>query len=352
MARRIIPRMNRKEMDQPSEEELHYKSLTNAFKWLVSIGALFLAFIVGLGTFLTYSSFKDLRAEIKDSKDEAKGELREIRLEAERTAQSVRNRMDGTVTELTSNINHTMDEALGQISGFKDLAINQAKAKVEDVFEKRNLEGYVEEVAKTRLEGKMTDIADRTLTQYEKGKIDRVISDLNSNDSYVLDRAYNILYANINTEFDNDQIEALLAYVEQRKPAPWMGEQVLSILAAKRSPKIARFFEKSLKDSTSIGYGSALWNLGAINPSSDIRLFEQYFVDKINKRTALGELINNNLTNPSMLLKILNSRIIVDTVYRTYGPATYSEMKGNTRKSTAFALSFSDFEHTYFNTKK
>lgn len=342
----------RKESDGPTEEELHYKSLTEAFKWLVSVGALFLTFIVALGTYLTYSSFKDLRAEIKDSKEEAKAELREIRLEATRTAQDVREKMDGTVADLTSNIHQTRNDAVSQISGFKDLAIVEAKSKVEDVFERRNLEGYVEEIAKTRLESKMTDIADRTLIQYEKGKINQAIYDLNSNDQYTVDRAYNILFANINNELDNDQIEALITYVKNRKSGPWAGESVVSILSAKRSPKVAEYFKQSLRDSTSIGYSYALSNLTTINPISDVTVFEQYFVQKVNKRLAFGELVSNTLRDNSMLLKILNSRIIVDALFRIYGSGTYEEMRANTRKSTASSLTTSDFESTYFYIKK
>ncbi len=335
----------------PTEAQLHYESLTSAFKWMVGMGSTFLAFCIAVASYLTYNSMKDLRAEIKESKDEAKAELMNIRLEAEKTQLSIRSRMDGTIEDLTDNVNRTQNVATEQISGFKVLALNEAKAKVEEVFKTRNLEQLVESIAKSSLEAKMTDIADRTLTQNQKVMIDRAISDLNSKDEYTVERAYNILFANMTSEFDDEQIDAMISYIDHDASRTWSGS-VASLLGAKRSPKISRYFQKSLKDSTSAGYVYALGNLIVVNRMEEIAVLEQYFIDKIDKRRAFGELINISVVNPKLVLKILNSRIMVDALYRLYPINVFNDMKVNTKKSTEAVLTKIDFDQSYFNMKR
>jgi Sec-independent protein translocase protein TatA len=130
----------------PTDEELHYKSLTDYFKNLVRFSTGTLGIIVAVGFFIFYSKLSDVQSEANKSINNAKSEAtREIDSIRQQSAQ---------------------------------LAINTAREKIDEAFKSNNITKIVEEAATrqvgTALEKQVRDELNRRITE----NVDRRVNDV------------------------------------------------------------------------------------------------------------------------------------------------------------------------------
>lgn len=60
-----------------SEAELHYKSLTDLFKFLVTLAAVFIGLFTTVGLYLGYKDMSAMRAEVRQNLLDAKADMRQ-----------------------------------------------------------------------------------------------------------------------------------------------------------------------------------------------------------------------------------------------------------------------------------
>lgn len=170
-----------KEGDKFSEEKEHYNSLINLFKYCVG-------FVGVLSTFLGYITFKDgqeMRESQREARQEISNNLKEMREEMQQERDRMEQKAAQSRTELAENekevkgdvsnliesatrdINATRSDALNQIAGVKDEATTTARLEanksIVDVFKARNLEPFIEKVAKENLDPKIQQIVDNQI---------------------------------------------------------------------------------------------------------------------------------------------------------------------------------------------
>ena len=174
-----------KEGDKFSEEKEHYKSLIDLFKYCVTFaGIVFSVFAILVG-FVTFKDGQEMRESQKEARQEIRDNLKEMREEIrqerdrmeQKAAQSrtelaesekkVKGDVGNLIQSATRDINATRSDALRQIAGVKDeataIAKSEANKSIIDVFKVRNLEPFIEKVAKENLEPKIQQIVDNQI---------------------------------------------------------------------------------------------------------------------------------------------------------------------------------------------
>jgi len=366
MANRTAPQgstSNKRNVNLPSEAQLHYESLTSAFRWMVGIGGAFLLGCAAVVTALTYSKFSDLAAEIKESKAEARTELNELRKEAKEVEQSIRLRMDGTsseltnevsstLTKLTREVSNTQNASLQQISRFQTFALAEAKAKIEEVYKEKNLEVVVEDIVKNRLESRMVGIADRAFEQGEKTKIDKAIRDLKSNDVIISNNAWFYLSNSAASyQFDDNQLDGLFEIINDPSQSSNIKEGIINFFWTRRSPRITKFFEEVLGTSKP-GNGYALGYLLNYSQTTNISLFERYILSSSRKGDTFLDMISNGMSRPTLVLQFLNSRPIVDGVFKESNSVRFDQIRTTVKSTISNKISLADFNNSYLSNIK
>ena len=190
-----------------SDQEQHYKSLIELFKYSVTFaGILFtvIAFVVGFITFKDGQEMRNseekARQEIRDNLKEMRTEIREERDRMEqKSAQSKAELSDkekelmATVSNLIQStnrdINATRVDAIHQISGVKNEATTaariEAKNRINEVFKEKNLEPFIETVAKDRLEPKVKQFVDKQFKDFDNNLVGQI------NDAQLLSQVSN-----------------------------------------------------------------------------------------------------------------------------------------------------------------
>ncbi len=174
-----------KEGDKFSEEKEHYRSLIDLFKYCVTFaGIVFSVLAIWVG-FVTFKDGQEMRESQREARQEIRNNLKEMREEIRQERDRMEQKAAQSRTELaesekevkgdvvnliqsaTQDINATRSDALRQIAGVKDEATATAKLEanksIVDVFKARNLEPFIEKVAKENLEPKIQQIVDNQI---------------------------------------------------------------------------------------------------------------------------------------------------------------------------------------------
>jgi len=72
-----------------TEAELHYKSLTDLFKFLVTLAAVFIGLFTTAGLYLGYKDMAAMRAEVRQNLSDVKAEVRQNMSDAKSDTKAV-----------------------------------------------------------------------------------------------------------------------------------------------------------------------------------------------------------------------------------------------------------------------
>lgn len=100
-----------------AEAELHYKSLTDLFKFLVTLAAVFIGLFTTVGLYLGYKDMAAMRAEVRQNLLDAKGDMRQNMSDVKADTKTVvDNTRDDAKTSIESAKNATGAQ-MSQIRG-------------------------------------------------------------------------------------------------------------------------------------------------------------------------------------------------------------------------------------------
>ena len=181
---------------QSSEEEKHYRSLIDLFKYCVTFAGILFTAIAFWVSYVTYKDGQEMRTDRKEARKEILDNLKEmkdeIRSERERMDQKanqsreelaarekelsdkqteLENSIANLINRSTQEISATKGDALRQIAGVKNeattIARTEAKNRINEVFQTQNLEGFIETVAKDKLEPKIQNLINKSSVGFE-----------------------------------------------------------------------------------------------------------------------------------------------------------------------------------------
>jgi len=153
------------------DAELHYKSLTDYFKYLVTITAMGVGILVAVGLYITYRDMSSMRAEVKQNLSDVKGEIRQNMADVKGDTKQV---VEGTRDQAKTAIDSTRDAASLQISQIREqsaaIALGEAQRRVENAFRTTNVETLVEDAARRQV--------GVVIERQAKGEVDRAMDSL------------------------------------------------------------------------------------------------------------------------------------------------------------------------------
>ena len=135
-----------------AEAELHYKSLTDYFKFLVTLTLTVtlggIGILTTVGLYFSYKDMAAMRAEVRQNLSDVKAEVRQNMSDAKSDTKAV---VDKTREDAKTSIESVKNATDAQISQIRDrsaaIAISEAQRRVDEAFHNRNIEGMVENAA-------------------------------------------------------------------------------------------------------------------------------------------------------------------------------------------------------------
>lgn len=156
--------------NSPSPEQLHYKSLIELFKYVIGILTTLFA-VIGLAVgYMTYSNGTEMRASLKEEREDLNKKMESIEGELRSKEDKLVQRQKELEDFSMRVISQTQENALKQIGSVRDesivIARSQAKSSIDDVFDKKNIDQFIEQVAQRRIEPKVQLLVDNNFKKY------------------------------------------------------------------------------------------------------------------------------------------------------------------------------------------
>ncbi|MDX6404533.1 MAG: hypothetical protein QOH70_1988 [Blastocatellia bacterium] len=152
-----------------TEAELHYKSLTDLFKFLVTLTAVFIGILTAAGVYVGYKDMAAMRAEVRQNLLDVKSETRQNMSDVKADTKTV---VDSTKDEARTSIQNAKNTTDAQISQIRDrsgaIALTEAQRRVDEAFRNRNIEAMVENAASRQV----APVIERQL----RSEVDRAIA--------------------------------------------------------------------------------------------------------------------------------------------------------------------------------
>ncbi len=254
------------------EQKIHYESILEYLKYCVSIGAGTITIIVGVAIYFTYSSVKDLKDELrtnaetiqsnlqnkeKELQDRQNGIDSEFK-ERQNTFKEKEDEMKSEVSQYIAlardEISNSRDLADKQINNIKDIATQQAQNRVEEVFDRRNLEDFIEDVAEKRIQPKVNSIVDSKFKRIDSLKDQKIADEINSlTRNTGLSRLPTLDFIQENRDQLNESHYKMLvnAFYHTDELSQ---SKLINILYQSASPVVTQFFKNVIWDTTNWYY--------------------------------------------------------------------------------------------------
>ncbi|WP_460640161.1 hypothetical protein [Larkinella harenae] len=157
-----------------TEEEKHYKSLIELFKWILGCVTGFVAILTGLGSWFFFSNGQEMRAALQAERQEMKSAIKEMKDDVK----DQQKELMAKEAAMDQRVSIMQDKVMREIGGAKTDALvavenvkreagaaarNEAANRVSQVFRERNIESFIEAVAKEKLTPEITKIVDGQL---------------------------------------------------------------------------------------------------------------------------------------------------------------------------------------------
>ena len=130
--------------ENKTEEQRHYESITNYFKYLVTVTAAAITIITGVVLYFTFQNVSEARKEVNDKLSEMKNEIKDASQSSQKSFDKLQ------------------EQAKDEVQNFKDeiqsYALNETKLKVNEAFEGNNIRQMVEQAADKKLNEQLDKI--------------------------------------------------------------------------------------------------------------------------------------------------------------------------------------------------
>lgn len=141
--------------ENKSNEQIHYESITNYFKYLVGITATAITILAGVAIFFTFNNISELRNEVKNNSVEIKEEIT-------RNLKGVENEIGEVKSSAVSTIETIQRQANNEIESFKNKiqtnVTDETKSRVDQAFEENSIRELVEKTAEEKLREQLDEI--------------------------------------------------------------------------------------------------------------------------------------------------------------------------------------------------
>jgi flagellar basal body-associated protein FliL len=194
-----------------NDSKAHYDSLISLFKYVISIIILVITLVGGVIGYLTFTNSQDMREEFRARRNEAKDEIKEIKDEIRNEKVAMQKERESLTLEMRLSINKARKETLEEIDLIKNhaslIAEAEARQKINEVFDKQNLNGFIEELAEQRIKPKIDNLIDRRIVQIKNDEIDKAIEYLRDSKVHNFNIGYLYLQTNSQLELTEYQIK-------------------------------------------------------------------------------------------------------------------------------------------------
>ncbi len=187
-----------------------------------------------------------------------------------------------------------------------------------------------------------------SLEEQRISKIEKSVNDLSSNNPIEVEAA--LKYLKDNPEFTNKQIDVIFKNIKLAKFNNRYQEDFIWLLAQRESSVATKYFGESLPwaqyhPSVAMEYFS--------KNNIDFDVFAKYMkaaiVSTIDKTTVHSVVINNSVYNKDYILKFLNSKELIDFIFKDLHPNYARTFKLNINNNDALTyITKKEFEDSYF----
>lgn len=155
-----------------SSEKLQYEKLASYFKYLVGITMSAITIVCAVAGFLFWNSGKEMREEFNNKNVELRNDFKAIQEDLKQQKASMQFELSKLSEKSNSEIEKTRINAIGEIENVKTYASSEARLearnKINEVFNNKNFDDFVAQIAKERMEPQIVNLVDQRLIQNEK----------------------------------------------------------------------------------------------------------------------------------------------------------------------------------------
>lgn len=324
-----------KDKNHFNEEKEHYKSLISLFKYSLTI---IVGVISSIG-YLTYSSVKEARDDLKEQFNEMKSEIK------------------SKESKMNDEIASAKKQAFDKVDNIRDtasyLAKIEARNRINQVFNDNHFDQYVSNIAKERMEPQIKTLVDENIKNAKLKELNLSIEKLNSDDLYEITLASNYFHSNISNSLKEDEINRLIMIYRSTKSIS-AKNVILDIFAFQNSKNIENFFKKeSLRDDPNeiLGNRGVLYLLKP-NVEPDMDFFLNLIkISKSKRNEYMNLLYYSKDLNPNIMSQFLNSKKLIDYVFQFTKKEEWDSLKEEIQ--VGFKEYMKDgFETTYIYSKQ
>jgi len=322
-----------------SNEKAHYESLISLLKYSITIVVGLLS-IIG---YMTYSSGKEMRDSVEAENIKLKSEIESMK------------------ADIKEDVKDSKERAVRQIDNIKNeatsIARDEARKKIDDVFDKRNLDEFVTDVAEKRIEPQIKAMVDTALSKvknFNQQRIDSEISEIES-DNFIL-QLNGLKYFELHTqvEFSEDQAARLIAVINKKEVNEVIKTKIAMVLKNKEGNTIKSFFESTMLKglSNQLNYFAVEYCL-MHELKSNIDLFKRAIGNSASKSPYYTDVVlTADRVNPMLLLTLLNDKEIIEYIIINSSQSEVANMKNNIDNNICNTqISKTQISNSYFYSK-
>jgi hypothetical protein len=227
-----------------NDSKAHYESLINLFKYCIGF---FSAFAILIG-WTIYKDGQDMRAELRARRLEIKDEIKEMKSDISSEKSAMKTERDSIIREMRNTVTIARQDALEEIDKIKIhaslIAESEARLKINEVFDARNLNKFVEEIAEQRIKPQINGLVDKKLAEHEMDEVNKAIAYLKNPGDFNFNIGLSYLQSNPQFTFSEDQITDIIEIIKQTRSD--YKYQMMVLLTYRKSPQIIKFYKDEI----------------------------------------------------------------------------------------------------------
>jgi len=337
------------------ESKAHYESLISLFKYVIGIiTGLFTLIGLAIG-YITYSDGKEMREDAKAKREEMIKEVNEVKQELRDKIKRVDEELITLSMRANKEIDQTRIDAIRQVSDIRNsasaMAQSEARRKIDQVFEDKNLDTFIVKVAKDRIEPRIKGLVDQTFAENENRQMQIAVNKMLGFDRAKINEGINYLQLNIETRLTGFQQKEIIAALEETKRTKESRLQIAHAVYRRKSSLFEDFFRKAILDSESIFQPLAVTYYLTHDVNFNL-LVDGVLVQMKTDSPVLGiyyglfdVLKDSNRPN---VIKLLNSEILVDHLYKVLQKSDYDKSKIEIKNRLKNSFTEGELKNTYF----
>jgi hypothetical protein len=231
-------------MSDFNDEKAHYQSLISLHKYTITLATSIIT-IIGIGVgLITYSNGQEMREDIQLQKEENNRKLDRLTTEIDK----YKDKIDKLSEKVNRDVDRTRTDAINEIGNIKVtssfLAQQEARKKINEVFEYKNFDDFVNKIAQERIEPKINKLVDNKIIQNEELQIENALKNLASSEYLQFNKGVAFLNFNQNIQLTENQIKTIINIFKRSTTSEDNQYQIAGILHTKKSENCTLFFKE------------------------------------------------------------------------------------------------------------